>query len=106
MLRWAQICEGTSTHILQDTRPIPHMEGHWTEHIRKGIAYIKATIRHKYEWCIPKQQKNDQHIMDIFLDSPDVQVEDLPLLNYVRYYTESTTLSEIMTSDGKRIRTV
>eukprot|EP00957_Ditylum_brightwellii_P191640 14590555-Ditylum_brightwellii.AAC.1 len=42
--------------------------------------------------------------MDIFLDSPDVQFEDLPLLNYVRYYTESTTLSEIMTSDGKRIR--
>eukprot|EP00957_Ditylum_brightwellii_P114997 8771582-Ditylum_brightwellii.AAC.1 len=42
--------------------------------------------------------------MDIFLDSPEVQVEDLPLLNYVRYYTESTTLSEITTSDGKRIR--
>eukprot|EP00957_Ditylum_brightwellii_P076952 5848778-Ditylum_brightwellii.AAC.1 len=80
------------------------MEGHWTEHLRKGMAYIKATIRHKYELCIPKQQENDQHIMDIFLDSPEVQVEDLPLLNFVRYYTESTTLSEIATSDGKRIR--
>eukprot|EP00957_Ditylum_brightwellii_P206847 15350246-Ditylum_brightwellii.AAC.1 len=68
------------------------------------MAYIKATIRHKYEWCIPKQLENDQHIMGIFLESPEVQVEDLPLLNYVRYYTESTTLSEIMTSDGKRIR--
>eukprot|EP00957_Ditylum_brightwellii_P054830 4155353-Ditylum_brightwellii.AAC.2 len=42
--------------------------------------------------------------MDIFLDSPDVLVDDLPLLNYVRYYTESTTLAEITTSDGKRIR--
>eukprot|EP00957_Ditylum_brightwellii_P054829 4155353-Ditylum_brightwellii.AAC.1 len=49
MLRWAQICAGTSTHILQDTRPIPHMEGHWTEHLQAGTAYIKATIRHKYE---------------------------------------------------------
>eukprot|EP00957_Ditylum_brightwellii_P139362 10621607-Ditylum_brightwellii.AAC.1 len=42
--------------------------------------------------------------MDIFLDSPEVQVEDLRLLNYVRYYTESTTLSEITISDRKRIR--
>eukprot|EP00957_Ditylum_brightwellii_P068177 5175379-Ditylum_brightwellii.AAC.1 len=104
MLRWAQICAGTSTHILQDTRPIPHMEGQWTEHLRKGMAYIKATIRHKYEWCIPKQRENDQHIMDIFLDSPEIPVEDLPLLNYVQYYTKSTTSSEITTSDKKRIR--
>eukprot|EP00957_Ditylum_brightwellii_P191978 14615074-Ditylum_brightwellii.AAC.1 len=42
--------------------------------------------------------------MDIFLDSPEVQVEDLPLLNFVRYYTESTTLSEITTSERNRIR--
>eukprot|EP00957_Ditylum_brightwellii_P161293 12280680-Ditylum_brightwellii.AAC.1 len=42
--------------------------------------------------------------MDIFLESPEVPVEDLPLLNYVRYYIESTTLSEITTSDGKRIQ--
>eukprot|EP00957_Ditylum_brightwellii_P084632 6435755-Ditylum_brightwellii.AAC.1 len=42
--------------------------------------------------------------MDIFLDSREVQDEDLPLLNFVRYYTESTTLLEIATSDGKRIR--
>eukprot|EP00957_Ditylum_brightwellii_P205229 15342931-Ditylum_brightwellii.AAC.1 len=42
--------------------------------------------------------------MDIFLDSPEVPVEDLPLLNYVRYYTESTTLSELTTNDRKRIR--
>eukprot|EP00957_Ditylum_brightwellii_P147492 11231603-Ditylum_brightwellii.AAC.1 len=104
MVRWAQICAGTSTHILQDTRPIPHMEGHWTEHLQEGMAYIKATIRHKYKGCIPKQRENDQHIMDIFLDSPEVPVDNLPLLNYVQYYTESTTLAEITTSDGKRIR--
>eukprot|EP00957_Ditylum_brightwellii_P030721 2328120-Ditylum_brightwellii.AAC.1 len=68
------------------------------------MAYIKATIRHKYEWRIPKQQDNDQHIMDIFLDSPEVPVEELPLLNYVQYYTESTALSEITASEGNRIR--
>eukprot|EP00957_Ditylum_brightwellii_P171673 13069697-Ditylum_brightwellii.AAC.1 len=42
--------------------------------------------------------------MDIFLNSPEIQVEDLQLLNFVRYYTESTTLSEITTSDGKITR--
>eukprot|EP00957_Ditylum_brightwellii_P067937 5157643-Ditylum_brightwellii.AAC.1 len=25
--KWAQICNGTSSHILQDTRLIPHLEG-------------------------------------------------------------------------------
>eukprot|EP00957_Ditylum_brightwellii_P039375 2978222-Ditylum_brightwellii.AAC.1 len=29
VLCWAQVCGGTSTYILQDMRPIPHLEGKW-----------------------------------------------------------------------------
>eukprot|EP00957_Ditylum_brightwellii_P097393 7418122-Ditylum_brightwellii.AAC.1 len=42
--------------------------------------------------------------MDISFNSQDIPAADLPPLNYVRYYTESTTLAEITTSDGKKLR--
>eukprot|EP00957_Ditylum_brightwellii_P163237 12429741-Ditylum_brightwellii.AAC.1 len=82
-LRWAQLCAGTSTHILQDTRPIPHLEGRWVKSLKEGMHYIGAEIRHKYEWVVPKQRVNDRHIMDLFLDSKEVAFKDMEILNYV-----------------------
>eukprot|EP00957_Ditylum_brightwellii_P144015 10973348-Ditylum_brightwellii.AAC.1 len=79
------------------------MEGQWTGHLHAGMAYINAVIKHKYEWVIPAHRENDQHIMDIFLDSLDNPVQALEPLNFTRYFVEATTLAEITTSDGKRI---
>eukprot|EP00957_Ditylum_brightwellii_P176989 13482400-Ditylum_brightwellii.AAC.1 len=42
--------------------------------------------------------------MDVFLDSKEVEVEVMDILNYARYNVEGTTLAEITTSDSKRIR--
>eukprot|EP00957_Ditylum_brightwellii_P084721 6441668-Ditylum_brightwellii.AAC.1 len=44
MLRWAQVCAGTSTHILRDTRPIPHLEGRWVKWLREGRNYIRTEL--------------------------------------------------------------
>eukprot|EP00957_Ditylum_brightwellii_P135564 10336603-Ditylum_brightwellii.AAC.1 len=103
MLRWSQICTGTSKHKLQDTQPIPHMEGQRTEHLWAGMAYINAEMKHKYEWVIPAQREDDQHIMGIFLNSLNIPVQALQTLNFTWYFVETTALAEITTSNRKRI---
>eukprot|EP00957_Ditylum_brightwellii_P033561 2543956-Ditylum_brightwellii.AAC.1 len=80
------------------------MEGQWTEHLCAGMAYINVVIKHKYKWVILAHRENDQHIMYIFLDSPDIPVQALESLNFTWYFVEATTLAGITTSDGKRIR--
>eukprot|EP00957_Ditylum_brightwellii_P079716 6060775-Ditylum_brightwellii.AAC.1 len=42
--------------------------------------------------------------MDVFMESLGIQAEDLPTLNYVRYYVEATTNADLATSDRRRIR--
>eukprot|EP00957_Ditylum_brightwellii_P030080 2276885-Ditylum_brightwellii.AAC.1 len=64
---------------------------------RKRKHYIETGNNHKYKWVYPPQRDHDQHIMDMFLDIADMQVQDMNTLNYVRYYTESTTLADIAT---------
>eukprot|EP00957_Ditylum_brightwellii_P068247 5180716-Ditylum_brightwellii.AAC.1 len=85
-------------------RPIPHLEGRWVNLLREEMNYIRAELQQKYEWVEPSQRVNDEHIMDVFLDSKEVEVEVMDILNYVRYNVEGTTLAEITTSDNKRIR--
>eukprot|EP00957_Ditylum_brightwellii_P186124 14170453-Ditylum_brightwellii.AAC.1 len=65
MLRWAQVCAGKSTHILRETRPIPHLEGRWVKSPREGINYIGAELQHKYKWGEPSQRVNDEHTSDV-----------------------------------------
>eukprot|EP00957_Ditylum_brightwellii_P192616 14665318-Ditylum_brightwellii.AAC.1 len=55
--QWTQINAGTSTHILRNTRLIPHMEGKWIPHLQDGMNYIGAEIHHKFEWVYPKQRE-------------------------------------------------
>eukprot|EP00957_Ditylum_brightwellii_P107649 8212487-Ditylum_brightwellii.AAC.2 len=102
-LRWVQLCAGTSWHILQNTRPILHMEGVWIEHLQNGMEHINAEIRHKHKWVVPAQRKVDKHIMDKFLESNLIPANVMKHLNYGRYYVEATTLAGIVSSDGKRI---
>eukprot|EP00957_Ditylum_brightwellii_P032132 2436304-Ditylum_brightwellii.AAC.1 len=42
--------------------------------------------------------------MAVVLDSVEVPVQEMDTLNYVRYYIESTTLVEMITSDGHMLR--
>jgi hypothetical protein len=90
--------------ILEDTRPIPHLEGTYISHLRECMSHINAQIRTTNEWNIPLQRENDSYIMDQFMDSPHIDPEDVKTLNYSRLFRETTTVAEITTTDGKRIR--
>eukprot|EP00957_Ditylum_brightwellii_P136755 10428228-Ditylum_brightwellii.AAC.1 len=87
-LRWAQLCSGSEHHILQDTRPIPHLEGTWNKHLGEGMNYCGTTIWFRDKWKYPKQRENDRDIMDMFINSNNIQAENLPILNYTQYYVE------------------
>eukprot|EP00957_Ditylum_brightwellii_P117376 8952071-Ditylum_brightwellii.AAC.1 len=50
------VCAGTSTHILRDTRPIPHLEGNWVKALREGMNAVGAQICHKYKWTYLTQR--------------------------------------------------
>eukprot|EP00957_Ditylum_brightwellii_P109242 8333172-Ditylum_brightwellii.AAC.1 len=95
---------GTKRQILEDTRPIPHLEGAYVSHLRECMAHINATIRTTTEWNIPLQRENNSYIMDQFMDSPHIEPEEVKLPNYCRLLLEITTVAEITTLDGKRIR--
>eukprot|EP00957_Ditylum_brightwellii_P167378 12742755-Ditylum_brightwellii.AAC.1 len=69
------------------------------------MEHIKAKIHHKYEWAAPVQRKGDKHIIEEFLESKLIPENVMKPLNYCRYFVEATTLADIVTSDGKRIRT-
>eukprot|EP00957_Ditylum_brightwellii_P121569 9271289-Ditylum_brightwellii.AAC.1 len=56
------------------------------------MEHIKAKIHHKHEWVVPLQRKGDKHIMDKFLESHLIPANEI-------------TLTDIVSSIGKRIRT-
>ena len=48
-------------------------------------------------------RENDEFLMQAFLDHPDVQNTDLPLLNQCRMFLNVITLSDITSADGTRL---
>jgi hypothetical protein len=103
LVRWAQMQAGTSKPILEDDQDIPYIENKWIVTLQQFMKQIQASIKEENPCTIPHTRKHDQHIMDAFLKSPAVSEKDYAALNYCRLYLKVTTLSDIVTSDGKRI---
>eukprot|EP00957_Ditylum_brightwellii_P005329 406567-Ditylum_brightwellii.AAC.1 len=40
LMRWAQLCTGVSSPLLQKTSPIPYLEGQWLQQLREDLLYI------------------------------------------------------------------
>eukprot|EP00957_Ditylum_brightwellii_P073690 5599724-Ditylum_brightwellii.AAC.1 len=62
LMKWAQLYTGVSKPLLQETGPIPHLEGKW-------LHYIKGKIHITDIWVPTTQQENDKWLMDEFLES-------------------------------------
>ena len=105
LLRWAQIQAGTSKPILEDARDIPYIENDYILTLRHFMQQIKATLKEEDPWTVKTSRENDTHIMDEILDSPLIPATDYSTINYCRLYLQVTTIADITTSDGKRIRT-
>jgi hypothetical protein len=104
LIRWAQIQAGTSKPILEDPQDIPYMENNYIITLRHYMQQIQATLKEEDAWTVPTSRVNDKHIMDEILASPLISTKDYNKMNYCRMYLQVTTLADITTSDGKRIR--
>eukprot|EP00957_Ditylum_brightwellii_P178646 13607200-Ditylum_brightwellii.AAC.1 len=69
LMRWAQLCTGLSKPLLQQTGPLPHLEGKWLRQLSKDLNYINGQIHLTDVWIPPPQRENDRWLMDEFLDS-------------------------------------
>jgi hypothetical protein len=71
--------------------------------LRKYLDDIKGTIQVNHPGIPPKTRENDQHIMDIVLQSKKYKPHQIRKINYCRLYMNVTTLSEITNAKGDMI---
>jgi hypothetical protein len=102
MINWAQTQAGTSTPVLETHHPLPQMESKWLQHLREGLMSIKATIHLPDTWTYPPVRINDSHIMDDVL-TLQLCNEKIRKINYCRQYLQVTHVSDIASSDGKKL---
>eukprot|EP00957_Ditylum_brightwellii_P087090 6628800-Ditylum_brightwellii.AAC.1 len=63
------------------------------------MHHCGAIITFRDEWIYPKQCKKDRHVMDVFMDSPDIAAESLTILNCIQYYVKPSTIAELAMSN-------
>ncbi len=103
-LQWAQLQSGIGQPILQWTGPLPYLESSWLRHIRDGLWQISGAIYIPNLRVEPLQRKNDAYIMEALLQDQSLTQMQLHSLNCCRLYLQVTRLSDIVTTDGKRIQ--
>eukprot|EP00957_Ditylum_brightwellii_P045616 3460046-Ditylum_brightwellii.AAC.1 len=59
MVRWAQMCVGTSRIILEDTMSILHMEGKWFRVLIQDLQTIQGKLHLVNRWTVKPQHEND-----------------------------------------------
>jgi hypothetical protein len=101
---WAQYGVGTSVSFLTDvTTVLPHMECKWLASLRSYLCTVSATIELDKEYVPRIERINDQHIMDLILQSNRFTPKEIRLLNYCRMYLQAVTISDIATATGTEL---
>jgi hypothetical protein len=78
------------------------MESKWLQHLREGLMSINAKIYLPDTWIYPPVRINDRHIMDDVL-SLQLCDEKIRKINYCQQYLRVTHVSDIVSSDGKKL---
>jgi hypothetical protein len=102
MINWAQHNAGTKDPLLMTHARVTHLEGKWINQLREDLRKINGTIYIRDVWTLPSTRENDQHIMDFIsqvIQSPTLKRK----INYCPLYLHITHISDITTSNGKRL---
>eukprot|EP00957_Ditylum_brightwellii_P151401 11529430-Ditylum_brightwellii.AAC.1 len=103
LLDWIQLSAGTKLLLLEDKRELPHLEGKWIPHLRQKLQKINAHIQVLNMWTQLSQRENNQHIVDILVDAPDITDTQVTKADYYRKCYNVTTLADITSSNGTKI---
>lgn len=84
---WCQSSLGTSIPFLQDMeQDLPHFESKWLKNIRAFLRHCNSTIELDNPQVPAIQRINDQHIMDLVLDSKSFKPTEISHINRCRLY--------------------
>ena len=97
-LDWVQIIAGIGLPVLEDTRPIKHIEGEWFMAIREFLHKTNCDVKIDGIWTPTVQRQKDQCIMDALRDCTDIV-----RVNRVRIYLQATTIADIANAEGTHI---
>ena len=102
MLNWAQHAAVIFRSLLSTPLDLPYLEGRWINQLRQDLKSINATIYIHDTWTYPTTRQHNLHIMECFIKQ-SLSTPVLQKRNYCYLYLQVTHLSDITTSDGKRI---
>jgi hypothetical protein len=97
-LEWVQIIAGIAKPVLQDTRPLQHMEGEWFKSIREFLHKTNSTAKIDNIWTPKLQRINDKCIMDVLREC-----HDTARINRVRIFLQASTIADITNAEGTHI---
>ena len=101
LLAWTNYSVGISVSVLEDvTTPLPHLEAKWIGSLREYLRHTRAWIDVDDAGIAPIERENDDHIMDIILQSQQFTPAQIRTLNYCRVYLGALTLSDLTTTGG------
>lgn len=101
-----QLISGLSQSVLEDTRPLHYIEYWWIGCMHQFCIAFWDKPRKIKVWTIPKLREHDVHLMDAVLHASikhEFSWDDITRFQRCRVFLQSTTLAEIVTSNGKEI---
>lgn len=99
---WCQFSLGTGISFLQDMdRDLPHFEAKWLKGIQLFLRHINGYLILDKDYVPPLQRENDQHIMDIVIDSKKFSARQIELINYCQLFLSVHKIFDISKVNGK-----
>ena len=99
-LDWVQLIAGIQSPVLEETKPLHHIEGEWFIAIRDFLRSVKGQIKQTTGWRPQLERTNDQCLMDILTTTSKT---DAIRINRCRIFLQATTIADIANADGTRI---
>jgi hypothetical protein len=102
IINWAQQAAGISTPVCMTHEPLTYLEGRWVQQLCHDLRHINSTLFINDTWTYPTTREHDEYIMDL-INSHVTSETQKRKLNYCRLYLQVTHVSDITTSDGKKL---
>jgi hypothetical protein len=102
-LNWLQIHSGQSCTVINSFKKFPYIDNNWFFPIKEFTNKINARIEIPKLWVAKPLRTNDKVIMD-YLEDLELTKPQQKIFNNWRLFLQITTLSEIVSLDGVKIR--
>jgi hypothetical protein len=105
MMSWIQKYSGMGTPNLQKPNLVlPHlMYLPFITSIRELLSKINGRLDLNENFAVPLQRKNDEHLMEIVINSRILTLKEIVLFNYCQHCLETYTISNTSEANGQYV---